>query len=173
MEYADVEKLKAPFVERFWEKVQKTDSCWMWTASKRYKGYGAFIWKDKDGRIIQGRAHRFSWTIHKGDIPEGIFVLHHCDQPACVNPEHLFLGTNQDNVNDKMKKGRHVKAETYGPGKYKRGKDHHRTKLTSDTILRIRNDYPSLSFSRIAKKYSISISHAYAIVKRKAWKHVK
>lgn len=86
---------------RFWEKVQKTPSCWLWTAAKNEKGYGIFgLRKETD------KAHRIAWRLTIGEIPIGLFVLHKCDVPNCVNPAHLFLGTNLDNVRDMIAKGR-------------------------------------------------------------------
>lgn len=158
--------------QRFWEKVNKTDSCWLWTGAKRNKGYGAFVYA-KDGEVIQGRAHRYSYEIHKGDIPTGMFVLHSCDNPACVNPAHLALGSNQDNVTDMMKKGRHVSGGTYREGDYERGEGHHAAKLTEDDVRAIRADRDSgMSFGNLSKKYGIAVGHIFRIVTRKAWPHV-
>lgn len=94
--------------ERFWSFVKKTDSCWLWQGSTQ-KGYGNIsAWNPKQ-RIL--KAHRLSYEIHYGEIPEGvgyhgICVLHKCDNPSCVNPKHLILGTQQDNLEDMRKKGR-------------------------------------------------------------------
>src|SRR5271170_6305273 len=89
--------------KRFWEKVAfiPFHSCYEWTASKHINGYGWFRMKDK-----MAKAHRISWEIHFGEIPKGLGVLHACDNPSCVRPEHLFLGTQQDNAIDMIKKGR-------------------------------------------------------------------
>lgn len=87
--------------ERFWAKVEKTDGCWEWTAFVHPKGYGMF----GVGREAR-RAHRVSYEIANGPIPDGLCVCHSCDNRRCVRPDHLFLGTNQDNVDDKMRKGR-------------------------------------------------------------------
>ena len=167
--------LKAPFpceVDRFWCKVEKTDACWLWTGSKRHKGYGAFVYK-KNGQVIQGRAHRYSYELHKGEIPAGLFVLHRCDIPACVNPEHLFLGTNRDNVEDMVSKGRHVPGGTYGPGNYQRGEDHHSAKLNETIVREIRRQRgEGRSIGWLARTYGITIGHTHRIVTRKAWVYV-
>ena len=92
-----------PVSERFWAKVQKTPACWVWTASTSRNGYGKF-------RLPEGpltSAHRISWEWAYGPVPEGMCVLHRCDNPPCVRPEHLFLGTIADNNHDCVTKGRH------------------------------------------------------------------
>lgn len=92
-------------VSRFWDKVivLSADECWEWTAGKNKKGYGEF-WLAGERHL---HAHQISWMWeNEKEIPSGMCVLHSCDNPSCVNPDHLFLGTNQDNIDDKMKKGR-------------------------------------------------------------------
>jgi hypothetical protein len=91
-------------VQRFWSKVDKTSTCWLWTGALfRSGGYGAFRI-----RTTTIRAHRLAWELMREKIPRGMCVLHRCDVPACVNPDHLFLGTRADNMKDMYNKGRNV-----------------------------------------------------------------
>lgn len=88
--------------ERFWSKVDRSGECWEWTAGLNQAGYGQFsMWPDRPER-----AHRFSWVLHNGPIPDDLCVLHACDNRKCVNPAHLFLGTRGDNIRDCFAKGR-------------------------------------------------------------------
>src|SRR5262245_52091786 len=89
---------RKPLQDRFWKYVNKTETCWLWTGAKHEFGYGLINKGGAGGRIL--RAHRVIWEWTNGPIPKGFFVCHHCDVPACVRPDHLFLGTNKDNVQD-------------------------------------------------------------------------
>ena len=154
-------------IDRFWNKVVKTDTCWLWTASKRNKGYGAFVYPSSTGDIIQGRAHRFSWELHHENIPNGLCVLHKCDTPACVNPEHLFIGTKSDNNKDMCLKGRHRSGTRKTPKhlcKYKRGEEHHYYKFSDQIIKKIRMDRNGgLSYGKLSKKFCVSIGYLWRI----------
>ena len=90
--------------DRFFTKVQKATSCWIWTGHKLKKGYGLISRGRRGESPIQ--AHRLSYELHIGEIPDGMCVLHKCDNPSCVNPEHLFLGTEKDNTLDMLQKER-------------------------------------------------------------------
>lgn len=95
--------------KNFWAKVEKTDApdgCWVWVGSQDTKGYGTF-------KVFPRtyRAHRLSYLLHYGAIAEGLFVCHRCDQPSCIRPDHLWLGTNQENMDDMLKKGRYVSGK--------------------------------------------------------------
>lgn len=93
-------------ISRFWSKVDKTSGCWVWTASRSGNGYGQFR---LDGH--NRPAHRLAWELTHGAIPEGAFVLHECDNPPCVRPDHLFLGDQSLNMADMAGKGRHWRHE--------------------------------------------------------------
>ena len=99
-------------LKRFWAKVAKTKSCWLWTGAVLLSGgYGAF---HLGARCQVARAHRVSWEIANGPIPTGAHLLHRCDVPACVNPKHLRLGTNAENIHDKVMRARQPRGESHG-----------------------------------------------------------
>lgn len=160
---------------RFWAKVRITPGCWLWLASKRHKGYGAFCFT-RAGKVINGRAHRISYEIHTGEVPQGLMVLHRCDNPACLNPAHLFLGTGQENVDDMMQKGRHVSGSTHIPAnlcEYKRGNAHHAARLTPEIVRAIRRDWQDgYSVSELNARYGTTGTHAWKIATGKLWRHV-
>ncbi len=95
-----------PIADRFWKFVDKksNDDCWNWTGGKMGNGYGSLRVSNKQGSHVY--AHRLSWELHNGPIPKGMQVLHHCDNPSCVNPNHLFIGTASDNMRDMDSKNR-------------------------------------------------------------------
>ena len=148
----------ATILERFFDKVEMIPfhSCWEWTASKTSFGYGRM-----GTDCGNYKAHRLSWELHNGPIPAGLYVCHKCDNPACVRPEHLFLGTPKDNVLDRNTKGRHNMPC---------GLKHYRAKLTEQDIINIRSD--SGSNRQLAERYGVSHHNIMFIRKRKTWKHI-
>lgn len=144
--------------ERFWGKVDKTDSCWFWKSARRSDGYGAFT---VDRRQVS--AHRHSYALSKGSIPAGMVVMHSCDQPLCVNPDHLSVGTSAQNAADAARKGRRLP-----------GSKNHQAKLTEKLVLEMRARYAKggISQKRIAEEYGVSPALVGFIVTRKLWKHI-
>lgn len=145
--------------ERFFDFVfpEPNSGCWLWVGGVGEKGHGRF----NIGNRTQVQAHRFSWEIHKGDVPEGLWVLHHCDNPPCVNPDHLFLGTCQDNHDDMIDKGRKIVPI---------GSAHPKTQLTEADVLKIRADTRPLHI--IGAEYGFDKQHVWKIKKRWYWKHI-
>jgi hypothetical protein len=107
-----------PIEDRFWQFVNKTDTCWLWTGS-RSRGYG-LIGAGASGKTKS--AHRVSYELANGPIPAGMWVLHKCDNPPCVNPAHLFLGDRADNMRDAFRKGRHPLLEFQNKRRDEKGK---------------------------------------------------
>jgi hypothetical protein len=148
--------------DRFWSKVSKNGNgeCWEWTACKYQDGYGQF----RVGESIK-MSHRLSYQHHFGDIPNGMFVCHKCDNPKCVNPEHLFLGTHKENMTDMASKKRARGA---------RGQSHHLSKMTPEKVKSLRTERANgASLNCLAKKYGISAPSVYNIVIRKNWAHLE
>lgn len=138
--------LNSSVLPRFEEKYEVCGNtgCWLWTASLTRGGYGQF--KSFPG-YRAGRAHIVSYVIHKGDIPEGMCVLHSCDNPKCVNPEHLWLGTLKDNSQDMMRKSRHVPVRL-------KGVSNPNVKLTEEQVNEIRSD--NRTATSVSKDYGVS-----------------
>lgn len=139
------------------------NECWEYTGILNNKGYG---WKT----FGQGKekrkwvVHRISWTIWKEKIPEDLFVLHKCDNPKCFNPDHLWLGTQQDNMNDKVQKGRDV---------VRRGEKCGMAKLNNDQVLEIRKlREDGMKLMNIANKFDVTDACISDICKRKNWRHI-
>lgn len=154
----------APLAERFWESVdmsQGPNACWPWQKFRdKPMGYGVVSYNGKPRR-----AHRIAWTIRRGPTPEGIDVLHRCDNPPCCNPKHLWLGTDLDNRRDCLAKGR---------ARFARGEDSGATKITAKQALTIRRRYAKggISQQKLGDLFGINQRAISAIILRKSWKHV-
>ena len=161
-------------MNRFWDNVNKNGpvhpvhgQCWVWTGYE-VKGYG---------RLGKSNiAHRFSWQLHHGNIPDGLCVLHKCDNTLCVNPKHLFLGTRFDNVFDMVRKGRQnaPRGDNHPAHLYP---DRWAKVLTEKDVREMRRLYQKHSmkfgYRALGKRFGVSLQTAYRTISGKAWKHVK
>lgn len=156
--------LSPTFVERFWSKVQITDGCWLWTASIDTRGYGHLL-RVTHHLILAPRA---SWILHYGPIPIGFYVLHRCDVRLCVRPNHLFLGTQQDNMDDMVTKGRYRKGRIYI------GSENPTAKLCEADVVEIRNAISKgIAQWRIAEAFGVSQMIISKISRGLVWAHVQ
>lgn len=157
------------FALRFWSKAIITanpDKCWIWTGTKTSHGYGVILIKNK--RTI---ASRVAWELFYGAIPDGLLALHNCpdgDNPACCNPRHLFLGTQQDNVRDMLNKGRQAPIEQT----VHHGEKHGMHKLTAIQVAEIRQRFATggISKAQLGREYGVTDVQIYHIVTGKAWR---
>lgn len=166
-------ELKAEDLERFWKSVDKKgpSDCWNWLAGRVSGGYGRFHF-NFNGKTRHS-AHRLSYAMHNAVDMQDLFVCHRCDNPSCVNPDHLFLGTCLDNVRDMIAKGR----KRFGkPADYKhlpRGSRHGSAKLSEQQVLEIRRVYPKEgSTSELGERFGVSPAMIQLIINRKNWTHI-
>lgn len=155
---------RKPLAQRFWAKVEKrgANECWLWVGGLNKAGYGIV---SAGGRTANGAArllaHRVSYEIANGPIPSGLCICHRCDIPACVNPDHLFLGTLADNTADMDAKGRRGAVK---------GATHPRAKLTAEQVIAIRA--ASGTQREIGRAFNVSQNAVWAIQTGKVWKSV-
>lgn len=142
---------RTSFLERFFSKVQITDACWIWFGAKAQDGYGRMHARN----ATEIYAHRFSWEFfNRSPVPDGLLVIHSCDFPSCVNPKHLFIGSDKDNQVDACRKGRKAKKLTW----------------CDVEVLRERAQQGH-SIIGLARDYGIGKSYAYQVVKGIFWKY--
>lgn len=155
-----------PLLDRFWEKIDKSEpnGCWLWMACRNTAGYGEI-------NIVPGRhalAHRISYEIANGPIPEGANVLHECDNPPCCNPAHLFLGTQADNVKDMLEKGRENRTRNL------RGEQTSWAQLNAAKVRAIRQRWAAGERQvDLAAEYGISQAAISLVTRRLNWTHIE
>ena len=153
-------QISVPDPERFWSKVRKGDGCWEWIGGLANTGYGKFrvgvTTRDTIG------AHRVSWVLAHGQLPDDALVCHACDNKKCVNPAHLFLGSPADNYHDLMRKGLHMTGERHGSARL--------TEEQVKTIRTLRAD--GAPIQELAKRFGLTYQGIRAITLRKIWKQV-
>lgn len=142
---------------RFFSKADQSGDCWLWIGANN-RGYGTF---QLNGKYY--RAHRLSWEMVNGIIPDGMCVLHKCDTPACVNPAHLYLGSHADNSADMVQKGRSNRGELNGIAK-----------LTKDSVMKIRDLYVvgGTSHQKLAEQFGVSRRNVGDVINRRLWSHI-
>lgn len=158
-----------PIEDRFHEKVDKSPGhgpngdCWIWVSVKPPNRYGLILFGKK-----QTLAHRVSYELANGPIPKGLWVLHRCDNPPCVNPDHLFLGTPTDNVQDCISKGRNSN------GQRQRGEAHPKSKLKNEQVIEIRRlwEVGGITQLKLAAMFGVSNTTIRCIIARTMWHHV-
>ena len=142
--------------------IDSVENCWEWLGTKSSSGYGNLNYY-KDGRQVTESAHRTMWQICFGNIPDGMFICHSCDNPPCVNPYHLFIGTPAENSRDRDSKRR-----------LPVGEDHHNSKLSVGNVLEIRELYVTGNYTQVklGEMFSVSRVNIFDIVHRNIWRHV-
>ncbi len=170
--------------ERFWRKVDKNGptpdpaiygdigACWVWTAGFFNDGYGAYKWNGQNRRT-----HRFSWMLHYGHVRDGLWVLHRCDNPACVRVDHLWLGTSEENTADRHAKGRSASGDKNGsrtrPDRVRRGEKNGTAILTEAIVLEIRRmAADGILQTEISRALGVKPPTVSAVVNRRNWAHI-
>lgn len=150
----------------FMNKIEVVDGCWVWHNYRQADGYGVIHYGRKSWL-----AHRLMWTLENGEIPDGMEICHHCDNPPCVNPMHLFIGTHGDNVRDSFSKGRSVRY----------GEHHSQNKLMRNDVIKIRKIFNETDFqdggikrfiNEMAEQYNMTSSGIEKVIYRQTWRHV-
>jgi hypothetical protein len=159
VEYLASQGLSKNFPQRFWRKVSKTESCWIWTGNKSSGRYGEI---NKFGGHHLIKSHRASWILHYGPIPEGYSVCHRCDNPACVRPDHLWIGTHDQNMKDMVSKGRSRGLS---------GERHNLAKLNQDAVAYIRKHHnPQKRIGgMLARKFGVTRHTICSVFHNKSW----
>lgn len=154
------------YAARFWSKVEKTEGCWVWQGVTDKDGYGHFSQGRSTGSRSPQMAHRVAFALERGPIQTGLHVLHHCDNPPCVRPDHLFLGTNVDNVRDRMQKGRQGRTVRHC------GSRNGQSRLTEPQVLEMWALFNTGNHSvgALAARFGCSYPNAWKITHGRGWK---
>ena len=154
-------------IDRFNSRVAKGNGCHLWLGSLDPCGYGTFSFNGKNTK-----AHRFAWSVKNGEIPKGMMICHHCDNPSCVNPDHLFIGTQFDNMRDMHDKNRHTMRDKSWVEKRAAydGANNPNAKLTADIVRTIRSSTEKATV--LAAQYGVHRNIIYGILKRTSWKNI-
>jgi hypothetical protein len=150
-------------IQRFWRQVEITDGCWIWKGYRNPLGYGRMRVHGLGKAMIL--AHHISYEIHHGPVPDGGWVLHHCDNPPCVRPDHIYLGTPKQNSQDAVSRGRWADL---------RGENNNFARLTETSVREIkRRIAEGERCAAIARAFGVSYGAIYEIIKGRNWSHVE
>lgn len=166
-------------IVRFWSYVDKSGgptACWPWTKFIHPKGYGIYLVRGWGKRT--SRTHRIAYELTYGPIPDDLYACHHCDNPACCNPNHIFIGTQKDNMQDAARKNRTSKGDTSWShlhrDHYPVGESCPNAKLTDNLVREIRTSYSSgMSTYKLAQRFNVSSHTIWTVISHKSWKHVR
>ena len=145
--------------------------CYLWTGNVSFDGYGSFGWKLESGQIKTTKAHRAAYLLKYGSIPDGLVICHKCNVRSCVNPDHLYAGTQRQNVEDAIRAGTHILTRDG----FNAGTRNGRARLTEDDVRNMRAEYAAggISFKNIAAKYGMNTAAARSAIIGETWSTVR
>lgn len=165
---------------RFWAKVDTSGCCWTWMSAKLRAGYGVFtvsMRRDDRPLAVTLKAHRVAWELTNGPIPPGMIVCHNCpggDNPSCVRPDHLYVGTYVDNNRDTLRKGRWRSGSAMHPERMPRGDGHPNAVLDEQRAIEIKRlRAEGMLLREIAQHIGVSISTVHGVLQGRSWRHVE